>query len=110
MVLAHQSSSEEIGFLRTVFGRYDTKRNGVLDYDEFRNVLLDAGMENEDDVRTVFEAVDVDGTGTIRYTEFIAASLEATGCISEDRLAEAFDRMDHDDTGWGTRTCVASSD
>ena len=32
---------------------------------------------------------DLDGSGRIRYTEFLAATIEAQGAISEERLAEA---------------------
>ena len=32
------------------------------------------------------------------YTEFIAATLEAHGNVEEERIAEAFDRLDNDDT------------
>jgi hypothetical protein len=42
----------------------------------------------------------MDGTGRIRYTEFLAATIEAQGAISEERLAEAFDRIDSDDSGY----------
>ena len=42
---------------------------------------------------------DLDGSGKIRYTEFLAATIEAQGAISEERLAEAFDRLDTDDSG-----------
>jgi hypothetical protein len=34
------------------------------------------------------------------YTEFVAATLEAHGHIEEERVAEAFDRLDSDDTGF----------
>jgi hypothetical protein len=43
---------------------------------------------------------DLDGTGKIRYTEFLAATIEAHGVISEEKLAEAFDRLDADDSGF----------
>jgi hypothetical protein len=43
---------------------------------------------------------DLDGSGRIRYTEFLAATIEAQGAISEERLAEAFDRLDSDDSGY----------
>ena len=36
---------------------------------------------------------DVDGTGVVEYSEFLAATIEAHGGISEERLAEAFDRI-----------------
>lgn len=42
------------------------------------------------------------GSGSIRYTEFIAATIEAHGAINEARLAEAFDRLDCDDSGYIT--------
>lgn len=42
----------------------------------------------------------MDGSGRIRYTEFLAATIEARGAISEERLAEAFDRLDSDDSGY----------
>jgi EF-hand domain pair len=42
----------------------------------------------------------LDGTGRIRYTEFLAATIEAQGAISEERLAECFDRLDSDDSGF----------
>jgi hypothetical protein len=35
-----------------------------------------------------------DGSGVIRYTEFLAATIEARGAISKQKLAEAFDSLD----------------
>lgn len=43
---------------------------------------------------------DLEGSGRLRYTEFLAATIEARGAISEERLAEAFDRLDSDDNGY----------
>ena len=34
------------------------------------------------------------------YTEFLAATLEAHGRIEEERIADAFDRLDSDDSGY----------
>lgn len=39
----------------------------------------------------------------INYTEFLAAALETQGTIAEYRLAEAFDQMDSDDSGYISR-------
>lgn len=98
MVIAHRSTSDEIGILRKIFQHYDTKHSGFLTYESFKSALTDAGY-SDDDYRDIFDAVDVDGSGLIRYTEFLAATIQAAGWISEERLAEAFDRVDHDDTG-----------
>ena len=51
---------------------------------------------------------DLDGTGIIRYTEFLAATIEAHGAIDEGRLAEAFDRLDSDDSGFITAENLSS--
>ena len=37
------------------------------------------------------------------YTEFIAAALETQGMIEEERVADAFDRLDSDDSGFISR-------
>jgi len=44
----------------------------------------------------------VDGSGVVKYSEFLAATIEAHGVIDEERLAEAFDRIDCDDSGYIT--------
>ena len=98
MVIAHKSTNEEIGILRKVFNHYDTDQTGTLNYEVFKGALHDAGFSDED-YRDIFDAVDIDGTGLIRYTEFLAATIEAVGWISEERLAEVFDRVDHENTG-----------
>lgn len=46
------------------------------------------------------ESIDVNNNGRIMYTEFLAATVEAHGHIEERRIAEAFDRMDSDDSGY----------
>lgn len=99
MVCAHKSTSREIGILRKVFQKYDTKKDGQLSYEEFKAAIKDVGY-SEEDYRSIFDAVDLDGTGKIRYTEFLAATIEAQGALSEERLAEAFDRLDSDDSGF----------
>jgi calcium-dependent protein kinase len=78
MVVAHKSSTSEIGILRKIFQKYDTKKDGQLSYEEFRAALVDAGYE-EKECEDLFRSVDLDGTGTVRYTEFLAATIEAQG-------------------------------
>jgi calcium-dependent protein kinase len=43
---------------------------------------------------------DVNKNHVITYTEFLAAVLEMQGKIEEYRLAEAFDQIDCDDSGY----------
>jgi calcium-dependent protein kinase len=44
----------------------------------------------------------VNKNNAINYTEFLAAALETQGAIEEHRLAEAFDLLDTDDSGYST--------
>jgi Ca2+-binding EF-hand superfamily protein len=57
----------------------------------------------EEDMERMFIAMDLDGTGKVHYSEFLAGTLEAHGSISEERIAEAFDRLDSDATGYITK-------
>lgn len=53
-----------------------------------------------EDLFQIFRKVDVNRNNVINYTEFLAAALETQGTIEEYRLAEAFDQMDSDDSGY----------
>lgn len=103
MVIAHKSTDEEIGFLRRLFlRRFDVEKSSPdISYPEFKEALSDYNYTHEDLVRMFFE-MDIDGTGTVSYSEFLAATIEAHGAIEEERIADAFDRLDEDDTGYVT--------
>jgi len=101
MVIAHKSTSEEIGFLRKAFKRYNSEQHGTISLVEFKK-CLSVHEYSESYMEHLFREVDLDGTGEIKYTEFLAASIESTGLITEERLAEAFDRLDSDDSGFIT--------
>lgn len=48
----------------------------------------------------LFDEVDDNHDGQLHYTEFLAATLETRGeKVAEDRLAEAFEQLDMDDSG-----------
>uniref|UniRef100_A0A7S1VXM4 Calmodulin n=1 Tax=Ditylum brightwellii TaxID=49249 RepID=A0A7S1VXM4_9STRA len=101
MVIAHKSTSEEIGFLRKAFEQYDEDHDGFIELNDFRDALQSYGY-CEEDIMDMFHGADIDSTGSIKYTEFLAATIEAHGAINEERLAEAFDRLDTDDSGFIT--------
>jgi len=99
MIIAHKSTSEEIGFLRAAFDRYDSEKNGTISFPEFESIMSVFGYSTKES-QTLFQNVDLDGSGIIHYTEFLAATLETHGLLEEERLAEAFDRLDSDDSGF----------
>ena len=56
MVVAHKSSSEEIGILRKVFQKFDSRRDGSISYEEFCEALSHSG-HSEHHLRDMFDAV-----------------------------------------------------
>jgi len=60
MVLAHKSTSEEIGFLKKVFQRFDHTHNGDIERPEFQAVLEEFGYGDEE-IISIFLGCDLDG-------------------------------------------------
>jgi calcium-dependent protein kinase len=102
MVIAYKSTSEEIGFLRKMFGRFDKLKDGEISLAEFKEAFSEHYDYTDEELERLFEGIDIDGTGNVHYSEFLASTIEAHGSIDEERLAEAFDRIDCDDTGYIT--------
>lgn len=98
-VLAHKSASEEIHNLRDIFNTIDSHNTGFISKEEFRDAFKKSDF-SDDDLDNIFQAIDISHDGRIHYTEFLAATLEMQGRITEKNLAEAFDRVDSDDTGF----------
>lgn len=49
---------------------------------------------------STFVIKDIDHSGQIQYSEFLAATLEARGYLEEERIAEAFQTLDRDGSGF----------
>jgi len=117
-IVAHRSASSKVAVQRRAFERYDMSTcDGVIDFAEFRTTFCETGGggsnmfqktkekqedDNVDFVRQIFDSLDVNNNGHIQYTEFLAATAEAFGPINEDRIIEAFDRLDYDGKGYIT--------
>jgi calcium-dependent protein kinase len=102
-VIAKRSTPKEIFKLRKVFYSFDTLNTGTITLEELREALAQFNVA-EDEVEKVFRQIDVNRNNVINYTEFLAACLESQGDLEEHRLAEAFDLMDSDDSGFITRS------
>lgn len=98
MLIAYKSTVEEIGYLRKMFQCFDLTQDGELTLNEFKDVLCVYEYTDEE-LDWMFNAMDLDGTGLVHYSEFLAATIESHGSISEEQVAECFDRLDNDDSG-----------
>jgi Ca2+-binding EF-hand superfamily protein len=106
-VIAHKSSAEEIVMMRTAFSHFDAESDGYITFEEFRNALKECNLD-DGTLNKVYNSMDVNKNGTVSYTEFLAAVLEARSNIDEERVADAFDRLDSDDTGYISKQDLAS--
>ena len=64
----------------------DKNGDGVLTIDEIREGLANAADKNLEEVRKVISSIDTDGSGKIDYTEFLAATMERSLYMKEDKL------------------------
>ena len=100
MVIAYKSTAQDIAKLRQVFELYDCSNDGTITLEGFKKGLEECCNLSDEDLKELFDRVDIDKSGVLDYTEFLAATLETMGNIEENRIAEAFDRLDEDSSGF----------
>lgn len=53
----------------------------------------------DEQVDEMFAKIDLDGSGTIDYTEFVMATINEQNLITNERLLQAFKMFDKDNSG-----------
>lgn len=99
MFLAYNTAPEKIKDLKDVFMSLDSKCDGVLSKVEFREGLRQAGL-TVTQIDTIFNALDFDRSGQVQYLEFVGATIEMLGSVGDDWLADSFEILDPDRTGY----------
>ena len=97
LCIASQCSDDEISNLRDAFIKMDTNGDGTLTINELREGLSQTGMAGE--VESIMKSMDVDGNGSVDYSEFLAATLDKNIYLQEERLYSAFKKFDRDGSG-----------
>ena len=92
-----QASPDDIKELKQLFLELDVNGDGSLSMDELKKGLAD--KENGGQLLEMIRAADTDGSGEINYTEFLAATIDATVFLREDYLRTAFNMFDKDGSG-----------
>merc|ERR1719215_209776 len=102
LLIAHQSTAPALQELRAIFTHFDDKNQGALSNEDLRGVLLRTGVTPNTAERIV-NALDRDGSGTVSWTEFIAAALCISVCRKEALVNSAFHilKMDNRDAVYG---------
>ena len=106
-VVASQLPPEKLLSLRDDFLRADVDGNGVLSLDELR-AALGTGVDG-DELANLFESVDVDGSHTVGFHEFVAAAVVRRIDIDDQALHAAFDAIDSEGLGYITPESVRAT-
>lgn len=84
--IASQLNSSEISQLGTMFTSLDKNGDGVLTIEEINGALKEHGKANSGELESILRSLDTDQSGNINYTEFIAATIEKSVYMKEDKL------------------------
>lgn len=95
--VAVQASPDDIKDLRDIFKALDKNGDGNITFDELKAGL--GHKENADTLIELLKGADTDNSGSIDYTEFIAATLDHQTYLRDDYLRTAFDLFDKDKSG-----------
>lgn len=102
LALAFTASKEELDTLAAQFKEMDTANSGTISFEEFSKVMTDQNKTGQDldteELRVSFQAIDQDGSGEIKYSEFVAAAM-AQKQYTDDQLRAAFKRLNISGTG-----------
>lgn len=97
----HLNPSQMQG-LRELFSSFDTNGDGQITFEELRQGLNSHGAGaalSDNDIKTVMAATDLDGSGTIDYNEFLAATVNVALLQRKDILFRLFNEIDADGSG-----------
>ncbi|KAJ3350540.1 hypothetical protein HDU83_009562 [Entophlyctis luteolus] len=69
------ANADLVEYYREAYTLFDADHNGYIDVHELGDVMRSCGMDpTEEEVRAMIAVVDVDGTGTIDFDEFLLLS------------------------------------
>lgn len=87
--------------LAAMFKSFDKNGDGRLDkkeiqdgYKKFHHKLI-----SDEEVTSIFTQIDIDGSGYIDYTEFVASAMSQEDMMSGTKLERAFGMFDNDNSG-----------
>ncbi|CAD8049302.1 unnamed protein product [Paramecium sonneborni] len=95
------STQEDKSELLKTFKALDTNNDGQLSRQELLIGLKKIMNEDEaiEEVDRIMKDIDQNNSGSIDYSEFVAASINRTKFLSQDRLSKTFKAIDKDGNG-----------
>ena len=97
--IAVNTGPAEIRHLKEIFVAIDKNGDGSLSFEEIEAGLKQIKIDNYEDILASLKQADTDRSGTIDYTEFIAATMDSQIYMKEEYLKAAFQMFDKDGSG-----------
>ena len=96
LCIASQCSEREIADLKARFEQLDTNGDGMLTFSELQQGLATLPIG---ELQEIWKCVDIDQSGFVDYSEFLAATLDRSVYLQEEKLWSAFLTFDKDGSG-----------
>ena len=105
LFIASRLDENEINNLKKFFEAFDKCKDGQITFEELKQGLtqLKSNKLTENDLKELFNLIDVDKNGKIDYTEFLAATIQKYNYLRNERLFETFCMFDKDNSGQITK-------
>jgi len=97
--VAAQVPASAIGEIKRAFAEADENNNGLVDKRETQEVLRRLGCQDDTLCDQIFDALDQDGSGTLSYSEFVAAVMGNMKSLLNENLWAAFRELDRNGDG-----------
>eukprot|EP00591_Stephanopyxis_turris_P004121 CAMPEP_0195512890 /NCGR_PEP_ID=MMETSP0794_2-20130614/4684_1 /TAXON_ID=515487 /ORGANISM="Stephanopyxis turris, Strain CCMP 815" /LENGTH=624 /DNA_ID=CAMNT_0040640771 /DNA_START=74 /DNA_END=1948 /DNA_ORIENTATION=+ len=103
MTIAYTMDKGDLKELSHIFNVMDSNSSGTITLMDLKSALHEMQAKNhleEATLEKLFKDIDIDNSGEIHYAEFLAAVSESQGLVTQERLADAFDRLDSEGKGY----------
>jgi len=99
-LVAHQSCMREVEDLRAAFMMLETSGTGSLSKDTIKAGIQESGFEITDkDIDDIFQSLDAHGSGEVKYTEWLAATMRPSIVASQRAVKQLYTFFDIDRNG-----------
>ena len=87
--------------LKRMFKEFDKEDKGTISKEVFVAQIekIDGSIVSKEIIGEIFSKLDLDGSGTISYNEFLTSIIDSRKILTEDRLEKAFKMFDRDENG-----------
>mmetsp|Transcript_68466 Transcript_68466/g.196398 ORF Transcript_68466/g.196398 Transcript_68466/m.196398 type:complete len:601 (-) Transcript_68466:44-1846(-) len=97
--VAQHLPDEALEAWRSAFQALDTDGDGMISLKELSQGLIREGLTMPDLLEDTMRALDSDGSGSVDYTEFLAATMDQRLCCQKELCRAAFHTLDLDGDG-----------